>query len=42
MVIAEIDSINDKFFQECISSVNALIDLKVQLHQNEKLIEDQI
>ena len=41
-IMNDIDSINDKYFTEASSSINNLIDLKVALHEHDKILDDQI
>jgi hypothetical protein len=38
----DLDSMNDKYFAEAQSSINSLIDLKVALHEHDKILDDQI
>lgn len=38
----DLDSLNDKYFAEAQSSINSLIDLKVALHEHDKILDDQI
>lgn len=38
----DIDTLNDNFFKEAQQSVDSLIDLKVALHEHDKVLDDQI
>lgn len=41
-VMSEIESINDKYYAEAQNSINSLVDLKVALHEHDKILDDQI
>jgi hypothetical protein len=36
----DIDTLNDNFFKEAQQSVDSLIDLKVALHEHDKVLDD--
>jgi len=36
----DLDGINDSFFEQTKNSINALIDLKVALHEHDKILDD--
>jgi len=38
----DIETLNDNFFKEAQQSVDSLIDLKVALHEHDKVLDDQI
>lgn len=40
--MSDIESINDKYYSEAQSSINSLVDLKVALHEHDKILDDQI
>lgn len=42
MVIAEFEAHNQKYFEEAIQSVNALVDLKVAVHRHDAVLDDKI
>jgi len=41
MVITEFESFNQKFFEEAITSVNVLVDLKVAVHRHDAILDDK-
>jgi hypothetical protein len=42
VLIGEVDSCNDKYFAQVQSSVTNLVDLKVALHEHDKVLDEQI
>lgn len=42
MVIEELDTFNQKYFEEVVQSVNALVDLKVAVHRHDAVLDDKI
>ena len=38
----DLETLNDKFYKESSQSVDTLIDLKVALHEHDKVLDDQI
>lgn len=41
-LMSDLDSLNDKYFQQVSSAVNNLIDLKVALNEHDVVLDDQI
>ena len=41
-ILNDLDTINDKYFAEAQSSITALVDIKVALHEHDKILDDQI
>lgn len=41
-IMTDLDTMNDKFFEQAKNSINSLIDLKVALHEHDKVLDDQI
>lgn len=39
-LLNDLDGINDNFFEQTKNSINALIDLKVALHEHDKILDD--
>jgi len=42
MVISEVETINQNYFDEVTKSVNALVDLKVAVHRHDAVLDDKI
>ena len=41
-VMREFQELNDKYYEQVKTSVNALVDCKVAVHKHDKILDDQI
>ena len=41
-VMQELDTLNNKYFEEVKKGVNSLVDSKVAVHAHDKILDDQI
>lgn len=41
-LMQDLDEMNDKYFESSKNSIGALIDLKVALHEHDRVLDDQI